>query len=197
MEEKYTTPVLGESYYKELEEQRKKLNQQAKMLEQQVENEVSLQDDQEETVQAVEKKTIDQAEEKPKKKGENWYFLKVKRIQLYSQPINYVVRKENGYHYFYIYMKLLAEALEGKSLVIVELYGNQELYEGIAEMISENEEACKNALEVLKEARLINIGEVDEDSVQCIEMLEFDDFVGPEKSTVRVRRHREKLKKMK
>ena len=157
MEEKYTIPVLGESHYKELEEQRKKLNQQAKMLEQQAENEVSLQDNQEETVQAVE----ETATLKKKKKGDNWYFLKVKKKQLYERPINYVVSQENGYHYFFVYMKLLAEALEGKSLVIVELYEGQELHEAIAEIICEDNEVCKKAIEVLRKARLINVGEVD------------------------------------
>ncbi len=190
MEEKYTIPVLGESHYKELEEQRKKLNQQAKMLEQQAENEVSLQDDQEETVQAVEETPTP----KKKKKGENWYFLKVKKKQLYERPINYVVSQENGYHYFFIYMKLLAEALEGKSLVIVELFEGQELYEAIAEMICEDKEICKKAIEVLRKARLINVGEVDEEYVQCIEMLEFNDFVGEESVAERVRRHRQRKK---
>lgn len=190
MEQKTVFPVFSESYYKELEQQKNELNNQAK----------ELLAKEEQGGKSVEVTTTDSSVEEtptPNKKGENWYFLKVKRYQLYSKPINYVVSQENGYYCFFVYMKLLTEALEGKSLVIVELYEDQELYEGIAEMISENKEACKNALEVLKKARLINIGEVDEDSVQCIEMLEFDDFVGPEKSTVRVRRHREKLKKMK
>lgn len=190
MEEKYTIPVLGESHYKELEEQRKKLNQQAKMLEQQAENEVSLQDNQEETVQAVE----ETATLKKKKKGDNWYFLKVKKKQLYERPINYVVSQENGYHYFFVYMKLLAEALEGKSLVIVELYEGQELHEAIAEIICEDNEVCKKAIEVLRKARLINVGEVDEEYVQCIEMLEFNDFVGEDAVAERVRRHRQRKK---
>jgi hypothetical protein len=182
MEQKTSFPVLGESYYKGLEQQKNELNKQAQMLLEQEGQEV--------TMQAVEETPIP----KKKKKGDNWYFLKVKKKQLYERPINYVVSQENGYHYFFIYMKLLAEALEGKSLVIVELYEGQELHEAIAEMISEDNEVCKKAIEVLRKARLINVSEVDEEYVQCIEMLEFNDFVGEESVAERVKRHRQRKK---
>lgn len=174
MEQKTSFPVLGESYYKEQEQQKKTLDEQAQML--------LAQEGQEVTMQAVEETPTP----KKKKKGENWYFLKVKKKHLYERPINYVVSQENGYHYFFIYMKLLAEALEGKSLVIVELYEGQELHEAIAEMICEDNEVCKKAIEVLRKARLINVSEVDEEYVQCIEMLEFNDFVGEESVAERV-----------
>lgn len=182
MEQKTSFPVLGESYYKGLEQQQNELNKQAQML--------LAQEGQEVTMQAVEETPTP----KKKKKGENWYFLKVKKKHLYERPINYVVSQENGYHYFFIYMKLLAEALEGKSLVIVELYEGQELHEAIAEMISEDNEVCKKAIEVLRKARLINVSEVDEEYVQCIEMLEFNDFVGEESVAERVKRHRQRKK---
>ena len=182
MEQKTSFPVLGESYYKGLEQQQNELNKQAQML--------LAQEGQEVTMQAVEETPTP----KKKKKGENWYFLKVKKKHLYERPINYVVSQENGYHYFFIYMKLLAEALEGKSLVIVELYEGQELHEAIAEMISEDNEVCKKAIEVLRKARLINVSEVDEEYVQCIEMLEFNDFVGEESVAERVKHHRQRKK---
>ena len=182
MEQKTSFPVLGESYYKEQEQQKKTLDEQAQML--------LAQEGQEVTMQAVEETPTP----KKKKKGENWYFLKVKKKHLYERPINYVVSQENGYHYFFIYMKLLAEALEGKSLVIVELYEGQELHEAIAEMICEDNEVCKKAIEVLRKARLINVSEVDEEYVQCIEMLEFNDFVGEESVAERVKRHRQRKK---
>lgn len=182
MEQKTSFPVLGESYYKGLEQHQNELNKQAQML--------LAQEGQEVTMQAVEETPTP----KKKKKGENWYFLKVKKKHLYERPINYVVSQENGYHYFFIYMKLLAEALEGKSLVIVELYEGQELHEAIAEMISEDNEVCKKAIEVLRKARLINVSEVDEEYVQCIEMLEFNDFVGEESVAERVKRHRQRKK---
>ena len=182
MEQKTSFPVLGESYYKEQEQQKKTLDEQAQML--------LAQEGQEVTMQAVEETPTP----KKKKKGGNWYFLKVKKKHLYERPINYVVSQENGYHYFFIYMKLLAEALEGKSLVIVELYEGQELHEAIAEMICEDNEVCKKAIEVLRKARLINVSEVDEEYVQCIEMLEFNDFVGEESVAERVKRHRQRKK---
>ena len=182
MEQKTSFPVLGESSYKVQEQQKKTLDEQAQML--------LAQEGQEVTMQAVEETPTP----KKKKKGENWYFLKVKKKHLYERPINYVVSQENGYHYFFIYMKLLAEALEGKSLVIVELYEGQELHEAIAEMICEDNEVCKKAIEVLRKARLINVSEVDEEYVQCIEMLEFNDFVGEESVAERVKRHRQRKK---
>ncbi|WP_127068073.1 MULTISPECIES: phage replisome organizer N-terminal domain-containing protein [unclassified Veillonella] len=189
MEQKTSFPVLGEGYYKELEQQKNELNKQAQML----------LAEEEQGGKPVEVTTNDNPVEetatpKKKKKGDNWYFLKVKKKQLYERPINYVVSQENGYHYFFVYMKLLAEALEGKSLVIVELYEGQELHEAIAEMICEDNEVCKKAIEVLRKARLINVGEVDEEYVQCIEMLEFNDFVGEDAVAERVRRHRQRKK---
>lgn len=74
------------------------------------------------------------------------------------------------------------------------MYEGQELHEAIAEMICEDNEVCKKAIEVLRKARLINVSEVDEEYVQCIEMLEFNDFVGEESVAERVKRHRQRKK---
>ena len=192
MEEKCTIPVLGESHYKELEEQRKKLNQQARMLEQQ-----EAKGKQQMIDQAVEVTTTDSPVEEtatPNEKKGTWYFLKVKKYQLSEKAIKHVVRKENGYHYFYIYMKLLTEALDGDGIIFVDLYDDQDINEAISEMIDEEVEICEEAIEILKKAKLIGIGEVEDSYVRYIEMLDFKKFVGPESSAEKTRRYRQRKK---
>lgn len=193
MEQKTSFPVLGENYYKELEQQKQLLNEQTQMLlaEEEAKGTQQMID------HAVEETTADSPVEEtptPKKKRGKWYFLKVKKQQLSERPIKYVIRQENGYHYFYIYMKLLTEALDGDGIVFVDLYDNQDINEAISEMIDEELAICESAIKTLKKAKLIGIGEIEDDYVQCIEMLEFEKFVGPESSAEKTKRHRERKK---
>lgn len=171
MEEKYTIPVLGESHYKELEEQRKKLNQQAKMLEQQAENEVSLHDDQEETVQAVEEaptpkkdkpKTKQERIEEAKAKGKQVYhWIKLHENHFTSLKMRKLRKQEHGETMLVIYLKIVLHSLKWNGFIFYEKVGDT-LIEEIADAIGEDVNLVNETMLFMVDYELATFDDVSE-----------------------------------
>lgn len=163
MEQKTSFPVLGESHYKELEEQRKKLNQQAKILEQQAENEVSLQDDQEETVQAVEetptpkKKTKQEQIEDAISRGIQVYnWIKIYENHLQTLKMNKLREREHGETMTIIYLKILLLSLKWNGYIYYEGVGDS-IEEEIASLIGEDKELVEKTILFMIEYSLLTV----------------------------------------
>lgn len=163
MEHKTSFPVLGESHYKELEEQRKKLNQHAKMLEQQAENEVSLQDDQEEIVQAVEerpapkKRTKQEQIEDAMKRGVQVYdWIKIHEDHLKTLKMKKLRERERGETMTIIYLKILLLSLKCNGYIYYEGVGDS-IEEEIADLIGEDKELVEKTILFMIEYSLLSV----------------------------------------
>lgn len=163
MEQKTSFPVLGESHYKELEEQRKKLNQQAKMLEQQAENEVPLQDDQEETVQAVEetptpkKKTKQDYIDDAMDRGVQVYrWIKIPEDHLRTLKMKKLRNRERGETMTIIYLKILLLSLKWNGYIYYEGVGDS-IEEEIAETIQEELDLVSKTILFMIEYSLLSV----------------------------------------
>ena len=188
MEQKTSFPVLGESHYKELEEQRKKLNQQAKILEQQAENEVSLQDDQEETVQAVEetatpkkKKTKQEHIKEARERGKQVYrWVRLHENHFTSLKMRKLRKQEHGETMLVIYLKIVLHSLKWNGFIYYEEVGDS-IAEEIADSIGEDKELVEKTILFMINTNLATIG----DNKEVLNIEEFKDITGPETNAER------------
>lgn len=183
MEQKTSFPVLGESYYKGLEQQKNELNKQAQMLLEQEEQEG------EPVEQAPpKKKTRKERIEEDKAKGKQVYrWIKLHENHFTSLKMRKLRKQEHGETMTIIYLKIVLHSLKWNGCIYYEEVGDS-IAEEIADSIGEDEKLVEKTIQFMIDNKLATIG--DDNDVLNIE--EFNALTGADSDAERQRKSRAK-----
>ena len=183
MEQKTSFPVLGESYYKGLEQQKYELNKQAQMLLEQEEQEG------EPVEQAPpKKKTRKERIEEDKAKGKQVYrWIKLHENHFTSLKMRKLRKQEHGETMTIIYLKIVLHSLKWNGCIYYEEVGDS-IAEEIADSIGEDEKLVEKTIQFMIDNKLATIG--DDNDVLNIE--EFNALTGADSDAERQRKSRAK-----
>lgn len=189
MEQKTSFPVLGESYYKGLEQQQNELNKQAQMLLAQegqggepVEQELP------------KKKTRKERIKEDMAKGKQVYrWIKLHENHFTSLKMRKLRKQEQGETMTIIYLKIVLHSLKGNGCIYYEEVGDS-ITEEIADSIGEDERLVEKTVQFMLDNKLATIG----DGNEVLNVEEFKELTGAETNAERQRafRAREYNKKL-
>lgn len=188
MEQKTSFPVLGESYYKGLEQQQNELNKQAQML-------LEQEGQGGEPVEQAPPKKITKKEriEKAKAEGKQVFrWIKLHENHFTSLKMKKLRKQECGETLTIIYLKIVLHSLKWNGCIYYEEVGDT-IIEEIADSIGEDVILVEKTVQFMIDNKLATIG--DDNEVLNVE--EFDTMTGEGVSTPRVRRFRERQKEKK
>ncbi len=190
MEQKTSFPVLGENYYKELEQQKNELNKQAQMLLAQEEQEG---EPVEEIPTPKKKKTKQEYIEEAKAKGKQVYkWVRLHENHFTSVKMRKLRKQEHGETMLVIYLKIVLHSLKWNGVIYYEEVDDS-IAEEIAYSIGEDKDLVEKTILFMLNTNLATIG----DNNEVLNIEEFDMMTGEGVSTPRVRRFRERQKEKK
>ena len=184
-------PILSESYYKGLEEKRKKeLDEQAQMLLAQEEQEG---ESVEEIPTPKKKKTKQEYIEEAKAKGKQVYkWVRLHENHFTSVKMRKLRKQEHGETMLVIYLKIVLHSLKWNGVIYYEEVDDS-IAEEIAYSIGEDKDLVEKTILFMLNTNLATIG----DNNEVLNIEEFDMMTGEGVSTPRVRRFRERQKEKK
>ena len=188
MEQKTSFPVLGESYYKEMEQQKNELNKQAQMLlEQEGQGGEPIE-------QAPPKKTRKERIKEDMAKGKQVYrWIKLHENHFTSLKMRKLRKQEQGETMTIIYLKIVLHSLKGNGCIYYEEVGDS-ITEEIADSIGEDVMLVEKTVQFMLDNKLATIG----DGNEVLNVEEFKELTGAETNAERQRacRAREYNKKL-
>ena len=174
MEQKTSFPVLGENYYKELEQQKQLLNEQTQMLlaeeeakgtQQMIDHavEVTTADSPiEEIATPKKKKTNQEYIEEAKAKGKQVYrWIKLHENHFTSLKMRKLRKLEHGETKLVIYLKIVLHSLKWNGFVFYEKVGDT-LIEEIADAIGEDVDLVNETMLFMVDHELATFDDVSE-----------------------------------
>lgn len=173
MEQKTSFPVLGEGYYKELEQQKNELNKQAQMLlaeeeakgkQQMIDQaiEETKTDSPVEETSTPKKKTKQEYIEDAKKKGKQVYrWIKLHENHFTSLKMRKLRKLEHGETKLVIYLKIVLHSLKWNGFVFYEKVGDT-LIEEIADAIGEDVDLVNETMLFMVDHELATFDDVSE-----------------------------------
>ena len=194
MEEKYTIPVLGESHYKELEEQRKKLNQQSQILLAEEETkgtqqmtdqaiEVTTADSPVEEIPTPKKKSREERIKEDMEKGKQVYnWVRLHENHFTSVKMRKLRKQEHGETMLVIYLKIVLHSLKWNGVIYYEEVDDS-IAEEIAYSIGEDKDLVEKTILFMLNTNLATIG----DNNEVLNIEEFKFITGPESNAERQR----------
>ena len=189
MEQKTSFPVLGESYYKEQEQQKKTLDEQAQML---LAQEGQGGDPVEQA--PPKKKTRKERIEEDIAKGKQVYrWIKLHENHFTSLKMRKLRKQEQGETMMIIYLKIVLHSLKWNGCIYYEEVGDS-ITEEIADSIGEDEKLVEKTVQFMLDNKLATIG----DGNEVLNVEEFKELTGAETNAERQRafRAREYNKKL-
>lgn len=181
MEQKTSFPVLGEDYYKKLEEKRKKeLDEQAQML---LAQEGQGGEPVEETPTPKKKKTKQEYIEEAKAKGKQVYkWVRLHENHFTSVKMRKLRKQEHGETMLVIYLKIVLHSLKWNGVIYYEEVDDS-IAEEIAYSIGEDKDLVEKTILFMLNTNLATIG----DNNEVLNIEEFDMITGPESNAERQR----------
>ena len=183
MEQKTSFPVLGESYYKGLEQQQNELSKQAQVLLAQ-EGQGSEPVEQE----LPKKKTRKERIKEDMAKGKQVYrWIKLYENHFTSLKMRKLRKQEHGETMTIIYLKIVLHSLKENGCIYYEEVGDS-IAEEIADSIGEDKELVEKTVLFMVNTKLATIG----DGNEVLNVEEFRELTGADSDAERQRKSRAK-----